>query len=464
MDDYKRQFKTPGNQNWLKGAVAVNISKHGLAPFACKVVDHLRVETIKTQLSLDICENCSLPETIPCDLKNGICNEGYCTFHQGRSFHPCPILKCNDFRNDCLVKIDKGIPLGVTCNGCSTAEIVPCIQGNQVCRYSCGICKFHNDPKTNVPIKHRPCPKNICDALFDAIEINHRFGNPSWRNTDVRKMCFNSWHIAKCYMPREGYAHVENEESTDLNGIINVYINCKTFQNYFNADLSQLQNVCTKVREVGKQLRHATGLEVEEDVLKDWMYDLKNVFNDPIFLGVNQYAQFALDQLTKLEKDQIHIEQSDVVAAIDGITNSLKTILCNNEDLSENLREIKDNLKDLERLKRDILDEIKDETKRQQHNIRVKLLKSLLDFHKKNNSTLTLGPFFEIQDSRLEDFYVPPSLVKMCSSSTSVDDGLFEDTTETFTSLMQLLNPDNDIKQFIYITADAGAGTGDFIT
>ncbi|WAR26803.1 hypothetical protein MAR_012507, partial [Mya arenaria] len=47
MEEYKKQFSSPGSRNWLKGSVACNITKRGLAPFACKVCDDIRVEHLE---------------------------------------------------------------------------------------------------------------------------------------------------------------------------------------------------------------------------------------------------------------------------------------------------------------------------------------------------------------------------------------------------------------------------------
>ncbi|XP_052811570.1 uncharacterized protein LOC128239125 isoform X2 [Mya arenaria] len=420
MEEYKNQFTTPGSRNWLKGSVAVNVTKRGLAPFACKVCDVIRVEQLTLAIKQhfpDLCENCSIVEVIPCDPNNNICNSGQCRFHKGRIFRPCPIVKCNDYRNTVIDKIHKGIDIGCHCNSCRTTEIVPCNPRNKVCTSS--KCRFHMDPNTKQYIPTRPCPNNICGTLRNSIEQKHRFGNPSWKNTDARKWCVNAWDIAKCFMPPDGYAEVDNETDTDLNGIISVYINCEEFQQYFTADLSNRQNICDKVRDVGKNIRHAPGLEVTDDDLNVWLSDLKALFSDPAFSKGNPLAKDALDQLYQLENDELIIERS--------------------EDLEMKMEEV---------LKQNVIsgmDSFKSELK-----------DTLIKYHREHNCTLMIGPFVECGNDGLEDFYVPPNISRVILQSREKNKPL----KEPLTSLDQLLIS----KQIIVLTADAGVGKTSFYT
>ncbi|KAH3818396.1 hypothetical protein DPMN_120006 [Dreissena polymorpha] len=88
----------------------------------------------------------------------------------------------------------------------------------------------------------------ICQYIWD----NHRFkkGNlkgPSWSNTDYTKWCTDAWQLAKCYMAATGYKDVLSAYTTDFNGIVGALYNCTWMQNYFTDDLSQTNNICTKV-------------------------------------------------------------------------------------------------------------------------------------------------------------------------------------------------------------------------
>ncbi|XP_052768850.1 uncharacterized protein LOC128209061 [Mya arenaria] len=409
MAQYNEHFTTPESQNWLKGWVAVKTAAEALAPFACKVCDDIRVKKLKKSIKHlvpDLCENCSIVEIIPCDPNNNICNAGQCRFHNGRIFRPCLIVKCNEYRNTVTDDIQKGIDIRFTCNSCRTTEIVKCNPRNKVC--NSGRCKFHMDQNTKQFIPTRPCRNNICDTLRDAIEQKHRFGNPSWKNTDARKWCVNAWDIAKCFMPPDGYANVDNEEDTDLNGIISVYINCEEFQQYFTADLSLPRNLCTKVRDVGKHVRHAPKPEVTDDNLKVWFTDLKALLSDPTFHKANPRAQDAIDQLDKLESDDYVIPPSDIKAALESFKSELKNYL--------------------------------------------------IRYHSRNNSSLPLGPCLDLEDSGLWDLYVRPNISRVDLQSIHRDKKSMERTTEPLTNLEQLFSS----KGIIFLTADAGVGKTSF--
>ncbi|XP_052761451.1 uncharacterized protein LOC128204126 isoform X2 [Mya arenaria] len=458
MDDYKKHLDTPGIRNWLKGYMAVNIVKLRLAPFACQVCDSIRVEELKTALQKlfpDLCGNCSIVEAIPCDPTNTICNAGKCRFHNGRDFRPCLIVKCNNYRYTFREKIIKRLDIGVICQSCSTQEIVHCNPRNKVC--NSGRCKFHHDPNTKQLILYRPCLKNICDTLRNAIEHTHRFGNPSWKNTDTRKWCVNAWDIAKCFMPPDGYADIDNEDDTDLNGIISVFINCEEIQQYFTADLSNLQNICVKVREVGKRLRHAPGLDVTDADLKNWFSDLKALFRDPTFNSTCPNAQNAIDQLEQLENDDLKIEQAEYIAAMEDQVNCLKRLSSSSDH--EALDDIRNQIGILENKIKDISRQgVREANGIDMEDFILDLKKSLIKYHRENNSTLTLGPFFELDDAKFEDFYVPPKIVKIKPSTINKVNEGHGYSTKAIKTLDMLF----DSKQIVVITADAGVGKTSF--
>ncbi|XP_052762362.1 uncharacterized protein LOC128205007 [Mya arenaria] len=453
MAQYNEHFTTPESQNWLKGWVAVKTAAEALAPFACNVCDDIRVKKLKKSIKHlvpDLCENCSIVEIIPCDPNNNICNAGQCRFHNGRIFRPCLIVKCNEYRNTVTDDIQKGIDIRFTCNSCRTTEIVKCNPRNKVC--NSGRCKFHMDQNTKQFIPTRPCRNNICDTLRDAIEQKHRFGNPSWKNTDARKWCVNAWDIAKCFMPPDGYADVENEEDTDLNGIISVYINCEEFQQYFTADLSLPRNLCTKVRDVGKHVRHAPKPEVTDDNLKVWFTDLKALLSDPTFHKANPRAQDAIDQLDKLESDDYVIPPSDIKAALEGLER--KAI-----DLVDVLqRKTDDGVLAIQEAENIATQNIKSLNEYDQPLFKSDLKKGLIVYHGTNNCSLPLGPCLDLEDSGLEDLYLWPNISRVILQSIHKDKTSIEQTTEPLSNLEQLFSS----KGIIFLTADAGVGKTSF--
>lgn len=122
-----------------------------------------------------------------------------------------------------------GEPCDKTCTTCDTQSVIDCPQKG-LCQIRQGKCNFHLSPPM-------PCPRGICGTFVKEIQDKHRFGQPSWRNTDARKWCSNAWHVAKCYMPKEGYVDTDCAVNTDFNGIISVILNCKIFDNFVSSDL-----------------------------------------------------------------------------------------------------------------------------------------------------------------------------------------------------------------------------------
>ncbi|XP_052764524.1 uncharacterized protein LOC128206235 [Mya arenaria] len=93
---------------------------------------------------------------------------------------------------------------------------------------------------------------------------------------------------------------------------------------------------------------------------------------------------------------------------------------------------------------------------------RTELKETLIKHHLERNSFLSLGPFISSDDSRLEDFYVPPRLSEVLQQQISKKNGPRENKTRPITSLEQLLTPADTTKQFTIITANAGVGKTSF--
>ncbi|XP_052765184.1 uncharacterized protein LOC128206637 [Mya arenaria] len=262
-------------------------------------------------------------------------------------------------------------------------------------------------------------------------------------------------------MPPDGYADVDNGDDTDLNGIISVFINCEEFQKYFTADLSNPKNICDKVRDVGKHIRHAPGLEVTDDDLKVRLTDLKTLFADPTFNKENPLAQDALDQLDQLEKDKLVIRPSDIEAALDlkkvvvelgsGLerkASALGDVLdCKTDEGVNAIQDAKDRA----------IQDISGLSEEKQASFKSDLNKTLIKYHRENNSTLTLGHFLETIDG-LDDFYIPPNISIVIPQSMQTYETSKEHTTKPLENLEQLFSS----KGIIILTADAGVGKTSF--
>ncbi|KAH3713030.1 hypothetical protein DPMN_072794 [Dreissena polymorpha] len=141
------------------------------------------------------------------------------------------------------IQTSKGLSSNTTCNCCQIQNLLPC-RTRKLCKFKNSACLFHEDAS----LTPRRCPTNgLCDDFRIGIIDHHRFCWPSWKNTDASKWCTDSWTIAKCYMPPDGYLNVNNAEETDFNGVLSVIINCTDCQRRFSEDLNNPMNVCTKV-------------------------------------------------------------------------------------------------------------------------------------------------------------------------------------------------------------------------
>ena len=131
----------------------------------------------------------------------------------------------NTFHTNCLneVRTPVQIARNELCTQCSIQNVLPC-QTRGICFIKSRICSLHGSY-----FIHQPCPKGICDKLRDKVRQYHKFFFPSWKNTSTESWCENSWELAKCYMPPDGYVGADSAAETDLNGILSVMLNHKDF-------------------------------------------------------------------------------------------------------------------------------------------------------------------------------------------------------------------------------------------
>ncbi|KAH3783299.1 hypothetical protein DPMN_161234 [Dreissena polymorpha] len=108
----------------------------------------------------------------------------------------------------------------VSCTGCHIANLLIC--------HSQGICNKRGAYGLRTSMHHtalkqpQPCPANVCNKVIDAIEKQHRFLNPSWKNIKANYWTSNPWEIAKAYLPPDGYTENISVRDTDFNGIISL--------------------------------------------------------------------------------------------------------------------------------------------------------------------------------------------------------------------------------------------------
>ncbi|XP_052813720.1 uncharacterized protein LOC128240836 [Mya arenaria] len=252
MASYKDILKEPENQNWLKGSLALRITKAGLRGLV--EGDSSRVQ-----------------QTI------------YST-----------------------VIVAKKLTAGTTCSLCQTENILKC-PTKGLCSHPRN-CKYHNSPSK----MYRPCPSHICEDFRDEIIDVHRYNGPSWKNSKANKWCTNHWQVAKCFMPPDGYLDVTSYEDTDFNGIISVMINCTEFQQSMSFMIANKQNALTKAREIGRKIRHSPDLKVTDTDLAGYFATLYTLLTDSKVLASDKDAQEAVNKLKQLEKDALPISTEDL--------------------------------------------------------------------------------------------------------------------------------------------------------
>ncbi|XP_052234887.1 uncharacterized protein LOC127847196 isoform X2 [Dreissena polymorpha] len=211
MSDYKEIIRQPETMNWFKAAMGIKITRDCLLEFVKEI--------------------------------NQACYD--------------------DIRKE--IKHQHGVPESIVCNQCVTPNVLPCDPANICCRRKRGKCAFH---EIHMP---RNCPNKLCNEICKQIVIQHRFRwkqnslsfqGPTWINTDASKWCSEPWHIFKCFVSKDGYKDANQAECTDFNGIMNIIYNCEYFKTYLQDDLTKQENVCTKARDVGREVRHAPAMSM----------------------------------------------------------------------------------------------------------------------------------------------------------------------------------------------------------
>ncbi|XP_052759743.1 uncharacterized protein LOC128202711 [Mya arenaria] len=247
MASYRESLKEKEAQNWVKAALALNITKDGLQDF---------LEDVLTCVHQDI----------------------YST-----------------------VRTSKGLPSGAACAHCFTENVLMC-PTRGICT-STRNCRFHIFPQK----LYAPCPNGICEGVRDEIIKHHSFSGPSWKNTNADKWSTIPWEIGKCFLPPDGYKTVSSIKDSDFNGVISVMINCEDFKTKLSFNVATQQNLLTEVRDIGRRVRHSHDQRVKDTELVDFLFKLRTLLEDKTELANRPVAQHAVEQLKKLQTDDFKI-------------------------------------------------------------------------------------------------------------------------------------------------------------
>ncbi|WAR20378.1 hypothetical protein MAR_002216 [Mya arenaria] len=314
MASYKTLFQEKKNQNWLKASVAVDITRTGIIPF---------VTTIVTILYKDICAN---------------------------------------------VERINGLPPGVTCNACTTPNVLKC------------------------------GTKGVCGH-----------------------------------------------------------------------DLSLLYNICTKVRDVGKKLRHSPSLMVTDVDLSNCMDALKTLLQDSMSLASNPSAQDALAKLILLENDQLSVSTDDLANVINNAISTTSEMLETGMNLQDKMNELKGLEQQIQALADEAVRRIaraRNEDNHERYSSKSAALKQdLQKYYLESCSALDLRPLFDMLTPNLVEMYRPPHLSKSTVTKGHFDSGIGDNSKIVRSEIKEFdevfLSMGEQAKH-IYITAKAGVGKSTF--
>ncbi|KAH3694403.1 uncharacterized protein LOC127862599 isoform X1 [Dreissena polymorpha] len=203
----------------------------------------------------------------------------------------------------------------VACVDCHTANLLKC-PSRGICnkRGAQSQCTSMHDSPLKQP---RPCSANVCNRVRDEIENQHKFSNPSWKNTSANHWSSSPWHIAKAYFPPDGYTETSSVQDTDFNGIISFMMNCKHFNNTFSFPIAPGKPhppcLLTKAREFCRTVRHSSTFKVTDTDLHDIFITLISLLTDTQCLAHDVDAREAVRKLAKLQTNVLKLTTEEII-------------------------------------------------------------------------------------------------------------------------------------------------------
>ncbi|KAH3753197.1 hypothetical protein DPMN_187831 [Dreissena polymorpha] len=213
------------------------------------------------------------------------------------------------------------VPVPVACNICNTANLLPCptqrICNNRGANTPC--TRMHDTPEK----QPRLCPSTVCNKVLNEIVKQHKYVNPSWKNTTATQWASTPWQIAKAFLPPDGYSGKSSVQDTDFNGIVNFMMNCKHFDTKFSFPIAAGKNsppcLLTKARDICRIVRHSSQCELTDADLQDIFTTLTNLLSDPTCLAQDVASQEAVKKLAKLQNDDLLHAVNEKLVEVDTI-------------------------------------------------------------------------------------------------------------------------------------------------
>ncbi|XP_052214916.1 uncharacterized protein LOC127833604 isoform X2 [Dreissena polymorpha] len=226
------------------------------------------------------------------------------------------------------------VTVGSSCGNCCIETLIPCPTQPYCSKRIKSYCPFHKSQK--------PQQCFTCDKVKKNITSNHRYNNPSWRNTDAKKWASDYWEIGKCFLPPDGYSSVLSVQESDFNGVISILLNCTHFQNCLSpSSLSppppNKQSPLEMVRQIGRDVRHTSDCKVTDADLQGYFQRLSTLLADPKCLLHDHSATIALTRLNDLQNDRMSLKE---------VCELLKEVLKEADQLKERCEELMEEAKE----------------------------------------------------------------------------------------------------------------------
>ncbi|XP_045205654.2 uncharacterized protein LOC123557924 [Mercenaria mercenaria] len=398
------------------------------------------------------------------------------------------------FQTDILQSIysKHSIAAGTVCTSCTTENVLHCPTKNFcVKKHRCNV----HDSSFQEKVPGRSCPKNICHHIPNAIRREHRYSGPSWKNTNAKGWCTHPVEIAKCYLPPEGYATVESLSHADFNATLSVVINKKSFE-------KKIQNsVCSEAREIGNKIRHSSNLRLSNTDVGRYITVFMDLLSDAKHLAADKNAKEAVTKLKQLKANTLTVTTTDITAILDDSTKAINTEQHDENKAETEIKEklsadIKTKLANMQTVsfsdlgailaaKTTAIEQIRKET---EHAIKTieqerenqqsakksdagfgilhwcnekrlwkRLCEDLITYYRRCHSTIPVSPLIKEHDAPLVDFYVQPTL-----ESVEISGSNYGAAKRQFRSYNDLFLCDKEPYKEIYVTAKAGIGKTSF--
>ncbi|XP_060561469.1 uncharacterized protein LOC132721222 [Ruditapes philippinarum] len=266
----------------------------------------------------------------------------------------------------------------VPCGVCQITTLQP-----DHVRVSKGICPLKQD-KCNCcfPNNKKPCPNNVCGAIYDSIIQNHASIPPApfWKNSDVQQWSTDLWSISKCFINAPGYKDKPSAVDTDCTGLLHVIINNTYFHSHIGCNITGPNNLFSKVRQYRNEIFHSSNMELEESKANCYIDDMIAVLQDGKELVHRQDAQQAVVKLQDLKKKNFIITTEGFEDILREIKDEMSKVLKSTENSAT-----KDEYDDLKKKLIELETKMSDEQKGKLENEKelAELKKTITDLKKK---------------------------------------------------------------------------------